>query len=115
MNPPEYYGSKANEDPQDFIEEIFKIVDIMGVSSTEKAELAVYQLKGIAQIWYTQWKASRLDDDGVIPRTSKHESKQKSPKCCSLPVSVSRAQRNPSRPVKLKTEDRKSTRLNSSH
>src|SRR5688500_8214453 len=36
MNPPEYYGSKANEDPQDFIEEIFKIVDIMGVSPTEK-------------------------------------------------------------------------------
>ena len=66
MNPPEYYGSKANEDPQDFIEEIFKIVDIMGVSSTEKAELAAYQLKGIAQIWFTQWKASRLDDDGPI-------------------------------------------------
>src|SRR5688572_31042445 len=58
MNPPEYYGSKANEDPQDFIEEIFKIVDIMGVSPTEKAELAAYQLKGIAQIWFNQWKAS---------------------------------------------------------
>src|SRR5688572_20355502 len=66
MNPPEYYGSKANEDPQDFIEEIFKIVDIMGVSSREKAELEDYQLKGIAQIWYTQWKASRLGDDGPI-------------------------------------------------
>ena len=66
MNPPEYYGSKANEDPQDFIEEIFKIVDIMGVSPTEKAELAAYQLKGIAQIWFNQWKASRLGDDGPI-------------------------------------------------
>ena len=53
MNPPEYYGSKANEDPQDFIEEIFKVMDIMGASSTEMAELAAYQLKGIAQIWYT--------------------------------------------------------------
>ena len=50
MNPPEYYESKANEDPQDFIGEIFMIVDIMGVSSMEKAELAAYQLKGIAQI-----------------------------------------------------------------
>ena len=29
MNPPEFHGSKSNEDPQDFIEEIFKIVDIM--------------------------------------------------------------------------------------
>ena len=49
MNPPKYIGSKANEDPQDFIEEIFKTVDIVGVSASEKAELAAYQLKGIAQ------------------------------------------------------------------
>ena len=66
MNPPEFFGSKPNEDPQDFIEEIFKIVDIMGVASSEKAELAAYQLKGIAQIWYTQWNASRMLEDGPI-------------------------------------------------
>ena len=39
MNPPEFYGSKLNEDPQEFIDEIFKIVDIMGVTTSEKAEL----------------------------------------------------------------------------
>src|SRR5687767_15256047 len=49
MDPPEFYGSKPNEDPQDFIEEIYKIVDIMGVATSVKAELAAYQLKGIAQ------------------------------------------------------------------
>ena len=54
MNPPEFHGSKPNEDPQDFIEEIFKIVDIMGVASSEKADLEAYQLKGLAQIWYNQ-------------------------------------------------------------
>src|SRR5688572_30206689 len=32
MNSPEFHRSKPNEDPQDFIEEIFKIVDIMGVA-----------------------------------------------------------------------------------
>ena len=41
-------------------------MDIIGVSSSEKAELAAYQLKGIAQIWYHQWKASRLLEDGPI-------------------------------------------------
>src|SRR5688572_21980714 len=66
MNPPEFYGSKPNEDPQDFIEEIYKIVDIMGVATSVKAELAAYQLKGIAQIWFNQWKASRALDDGPI-------------------------------------------------
>ena len=42
MNPPEFYGSKPNEDPQDFIEEIYKIVDIMGVAISVKADLAAY-------------------------------------------------------------------------
>jgi len=66
MNPPEFHGSKQNEDPQDFIEEIFKIVDIMGVASSVKAELVAYQFKGIAQTWFNQWKASRALDDGPI-------------------------------------------------
>src|SRR5688572_24818818 len=66
MNPPEFHGFKSNEDPQDFIEEIFKIVDIMGVASSVKAELVAYQLKGLARIWFTQWKASRLVEDGPI-------------------------------------------------
>ncbi|XP_049391588.1 uncharacterized protein LOC125856028 [Solanum stenotomum] len=59
MNPPTFYGSKVDEDPQGFIEEVFKVVDALGVSSQEKAELAVYQLKDIAQVWYEQWKEER--------------------------------------------------------
>src|SRR5688572_4751983 len=31
----------------------------MGVTSEEKAELAAYQLKGVAQIWFEQWKELR--------------------------------------------------------
>ncbi|XP_049368009.1 uncharacterized protein LOC125832866 [Solanum verrucosum] len=45
MNPPNFLGSRVEEDPQEFLDEIYKIVDAMGVSSREKAELASYQLK----------------------------------------------------------------------
>ena len=41
-------------------------MDIIGVASSVKAELAAYQLKGLAQIWFNQWKASRVLDDGPI-------------------------------------------------
>ncbi|WMV09798.1 hypothetical protein MTR67_003183 [Solanum verrucosum] len=47
MNPPEFYGSKLEEDPQEFIDEVHKVLDIMGVTPVEKTELAAYQLKGV--------------------------------------------------------------------
>ncbi|KAH0746323.1 hypothetical protein KY285_007980 [Solanum tuberosum] len=59
MNPPEFYGSKLDEDPQEFIDEVHKILAIVGVRSENKAELAAYQLKGVAQIWYDQWKGEK--------------------------------------------------------
>jgi len=39
---------------------------IMGVTSVEKVELAAYQLKGVAQVWYNQWKAERPEDVGPL-------------------------------------------------
>ena len=42
MNPPEFYGSKLDEDPQEFIDEVHKILAIMGMRSEDKAELAAY-------------------------------------------------------------------------
>ena len=38
MNPPTFYGSKVDEDPQEFIDEVYKILYAIGVSSSEKAE-----------------------------------------------------------------------------
>ena len=32
MNPPTFFGSKVEEDPQGFIDEVFKILDAMCVS-----------------------------------------------------------------------------------
>uniref|UniRef100_M1DE59 Gag-pol protein n=1 Tax=Solanum tuberosum TaxID=4113 RepID=M1DE59_SOLTU len=58
MNPLEFYGSKIEEDPQEFIDE--------GVTLLEKAELAAYQLKSVAQIWFNQWKKSRPVEAGPI-------------------------------------------------
>ena len=49
MNPCTFHGTKGDEDPQDFIEEVFKVVDVMGVTSRERAELVIYQLKDVSQ------------------------------------------------------------------
>ena len=59
MNPPVFHGSKVDEDPQEFIDEVCKILTIMDVGACEKAELAAYQLKGVAQIWFDQWKGEK--------------------------------------------------------
>lgn len=50
MNPPEFYGSKFEEDRQKFIDEVYKVLVIMGVTPVEKEKLVVYQLKGFSQI-----------------------------------------------------------------
>ncbi|WMV29248.1 hypothetical protein MTR67_022633 [Solanum verrucosum] len=65
MNPLEFHGLKVCEDPQEFVYEIYKIVEIMEVSIVEKAELSAYQLKGVAQVWFNQWKEERAI--GAIP------------------------------------------------
>ncbi|MCE3216349.1 hypothetical protein HAX54_006183 [Datura stramonium] len=39
MNPLEFLGSKVGEDPHDFIDEIVKITQVMGVSSSTCVEL----------------------------------------------------------------------------
>ncbi|XP_049385638.1 uncharacterized protein LOC125849627 [Solanum stenotomum] len=66
MNPPIFLGSRIGEDPQGFLDEIYKIVDAMGISYREKVELASYQLKEVAQIWYTQCKANSPEEAGAI-------------------------------------------------
>ena len=65
MNPPEFHRSKVDEDPQAFVDEVGRVVTIIGVTPVEKAELAAYQLKGVAHIWFEQWKELRGVD--VLP------------------------------------------------
>ena len=66
MNPLTFYSSKVEEDSQGFIDEVFKVIDCMGGSYQEKAELAAYQLKDVAQVWYEQWKDERPVIEGWI-------------------------------------------------
>ena len=44
MNSPEFLGSQINEDPQNFLDEIKKIFEVMHVSGNDLVELASYQL-----------------------------------------------------------------------
>ena len=59
MNHPMFLGSEMGDDPQEFIDEVYNIVHAIRVTSREKAELASYQLKDLAQVWYTQWTDNR--------------------------------------------------------
>jgi len=66
MNSTEFHCFKMDEDPQEFIEGLQKSVDIIGVTPVENVELAAYQLKGVAQVWFNQWKEERVVDVGPL-------------------------------------------------
>ena len=51
MNPPILTGSKTSEDPQEFMDEVHKILVAMGATDTKKVELASYKFKDVAQTW----------------------------------------------------------------
>lgn len=48
MNPLIFTGYKTSEDPQEFVDEVDKILVSMGATDIEKAKLASYQLKNVA-------------------------------------------------------------------
>lgn len=51
MNPPKFLGYNMEEDPQRYIDEVFKVIDATGVTFQENEELDAYQLKNVAQVW----------------------------------------------------------------
>ncbi|WMV46623.1 hypothetical protein MTR67_040008, partial [Solanum verrucosum] len=59
MNPPEFHGSNVVENPQEFIDEMYKVLLIMELTPVEKLEFVVYQLKGVSQVLFNQWKEER--------------------------------------------------------
>uniref|UniRef100_M1D9J5 Gag-pol polyprotein n=1 Tax=Solanum tuberosum TaxID=4113 RepID=M1D9J5_SOLTU len=46
MNPPSFTGSIITEDPENFIEELQKVLKVMHIVDAKRVELAAYQLKG---------------------------------------------------------------------
>ncbi|WMV45953.1 hypothetical protein MTR67_039338 [Solanum verrucosum] len=59
LNPLEFHGSKVEEYSQGFIDEVYKVAAILGLTMVEKVELAAYQLRDIGPLWYEQWKDNR--------------------------------------------------------
>lgn len=51
---------------QAFLDEVFNIVNAMGVNSGVKAELALYQLKDVPQVWFTQMKDCILGESDPL-------------------------------------------------
>lgn len=54
MNLPTFHGSKVYEDPEGFIDLVFRVVGFIGVTSREKSQLATYELKNVEQVWCEQ-------------------------------------------------------------
>lgn len=50
INPPIFLGSIAGKDPQEFLDEVYKIIPAMGIPFREIAELASYQLKNVTTL-----------------------------------------------------------------
>ncbi|TMW90038.1 hypothetical protein EJD97_016271 [Solanum chilense] len=67
MNPPFYYGPKTNEDPMEFVDEVYKILYAMGVDEEAKDEFTSYSLKDVAHVWYKMWADGR--EPGDVPIT----------------------------------------------
>ena len=62
-----HHRDYVNEDPHDFLDEVYKFFYSVRVSSNEKAELVAYKLKDVPQTWYTQLKDNRaLRADPII-------------------------------------------------
>ena len=66
MNPPTLYGSKVEEYPQEFIDEVYKTLLAMGLSTSEKAEFSTYQLKHVTQAWFVQSRNNRPLRGGAL-------------------------------------------------
>ena len=66
MSPPMLFRSRSDEDPQYFLDEVYKILYSMDVTSIEKDDLEAYKLKDVAQTWYVQWRDNRAIRGGLV-------------------------------------------------
>ncbi|XP_015078428.1 uncharacterized protein LOC107022283 [Solanum pennellii] len=64
MNLLTFLCSKVTKDPQAFLDEVYKIVHAMCVSSREKADFASYQLKEFTQVWLIVY-ANSIEDSNL--------------------------------------------------
>ncbi|WMV29336.1 hypothetical protein MTR67_022721 [Solanum verrucosum] len=54
------------EDLKNFVEELQKVFEVMYVVDAERVELAAYKLKGVARVWYVQWKKNGVEGAPIV-------------------------------------------------
>ncbi|WMV14145.1 hypothetical protein MTR67_007530 [Solanum verrucosum] len=52
VNPPSFTGSSTSEDPENFVDELNTVFDVMHIANTERVELAAYQLMNVSRTWF---------------------------------------------------------------
>ncbi|XP_070049534.1 uncharacterized protein [Nicotiana tomentosiformis] len=62
LAPPLFTGSSSTEDPQDFIDHMYRVLRVTHASVIEAVELASFQLRDVAVLWYEVWERSRGPD-----------------------------------------------------
>ncbi|XP_070032646.1 uncharacterized protein [Nicotiana tomentosiformis] len=65
LDHPVFTCTDSGADPQDFIDEMHKPLQVMCATETEGVEFASYRLKGVAYSWFEMWEDSR--EEGSLP------------------------------------------------
>lgn len=60
MNPPIFLGSNKGEDPQVFLDRVYKVLSVLGVTPREKEDLDSYKLRDVSQVCTLSWKTIGL-------------------------------------------------------
>ena len=63
MNPPCFTSSSTIEDLENIVRKLKKVFNLMHVIGVKRVDLAAYQLKNMARIWFDLWKLNRIDEN----------------------------------------------------
>ncbi|KAF7814510.1 DNA/RNA polymerases superfamily protein [Senna tora] len=65
LKPPTFSGSDANQDPEEFIDDVERVCEALGCSGQRYVELVSYQLRDVARSWGTSYIKGR--QVGALP------------------------------------------------
>ncbi|KAF7808124.1 DNA/RNA polymerases superfamily protein [Senna tora] len=65
LKPPTFSGSDANQDPEEFIDDVERVCEALGCSGQRSVELVSYQLRDVARSWGTSYIKGR--QVGALP------------------------------------------------
>lgn len=68
INPSSFTSLSTSKDPENFIEELQMVFEVMHIFNTERVELDTYQFKNVARNWFEQLKMDRAE--GAQPASS---------------------------------------------